>query len=522
MTPEALIIQSMFRIPNKEGEEVDFILNPAQLAVDEGVCGRDLVPKARQMGISTYYLARNLAKCLNPSAPNQKCVFIAHDAESTAKNFSKVHFMIENMKGAKPRISTHRRNEIRFDKTGSHFYIGTAGSRQFGRGDTINSLHCSEVAFWENAKDQLAGLFQAVPMSGEISIESTGNGKGNWYHRQCMRAYANSGRYKCHFLPWTMFPEYDLSVSSEEARRILSSLDPVFEEVGLAKVLTPGQLKFRRIKLEELDYDLSKFRQEYPMTIDECFQDSGSSLFSKINYVQTPDWQKLELNLHGLMEHWVSPRGRYIMGIDPSGGVGQDDAVIQIFEITTMEQVAEFVSDKTDPEHLGAIAARLGRHYNLAYLVPETNNHGAVTVRYLEKTYPSHLLHQRKGESDARWFYGVQTNLKTKPLIVNSLRRAAMADMTIHSPLLVDEMGTFIETETGRLEAASGCKDDAVIAAALCSYTRQSGLLMLDVQARMSEPAPSPKPEDNPFTLDGILAEMHKKSAAAKNSRYIW
>jgi hypothetical protein len=38
------------------------------------------------------------------------------------------------------------------------FYIGTAGARKFGRGDTITDLHCSEVAFWENAKELTAGL----------------------------------------------------------------------------------------------------------------------------------------------------------------------------------------------------------------------------------------------------------------------------------------------------------------------------------------------------------------------------
>ncbi|KKN33669.1 hypothetical protein LCGC14_0801620, partial [marine sediment metagenome] len=43
------------------------------------------------------------------------------------------------------------------------------------------------------------GLLQAVPMSGEIAIESTGNGVGNDYHRRVLRAYEGHSEWKCHF-----------------------------------------------------------------------------------------------------------------------------------------------------------------------------------------------------------------------------------------------------------------------------------------------------------------------------------
>jgi len=137
------------------------------------------------------------------------------------------------------------------------FYIGTAGSRQFGRGDTITDLHCSEVAFWKDPKSLLGGLFQAVPRSGNISIESTGNGTGNWFHRSTMRAAAGSSRYRMHFLPWQDFKEYTVPLNDLEKSRILNNLSEEFEEVCMpARGFTAGQIAFRREKLEELDYDL--------------------------------------------------------------------------------------------------------------------------------------------------------------------------------------------------------------------------------------------------------------------------
>ena len=73
-TPERLIIESMFKIADKDGNDVDFHLNEAQARVDARLTGRDIIPKARQQGVSSYYLARNLAKCI--SRRNERCVLI--------------------------------------------------------------------------------------------------------------------------------------------------------------------------------------------------------------------------------------------------------------------------------------------------------------------------------------------------------------------------------------------------------------------------------------------------------------
>ena len=64
----------------------------------------------------------------------------------------------------------------------STFYIGTAGARAFGHGDTINNLHCSEVSRWANAEQTMVGLLQAVPQSGRIIMETTANGFGDYFY----------------------------------------------------------------------------------------------------------------------------------------------------------------------------------------------------------------------------------------------------------------------------------------------------------------------------------------------------
>jgi hypothetical protein len=439
-TPERLITESMFMIADKEGNDVPFHLNSAQAKVDARLTGRDIIPKARQQGISSLYLARNLAKCI--SKRNERCVVISHESKATERMLGKVHYMIENMRGAKPVLGASSRNEISFPKTGSTFYIGTAGQKKFGRGDTITSLHCSEVAFWENPGELITGLFQAVPFNGEISVESTGYGKGNWYHRACMNAYRNQGRYRLHFLDWQSFKEYDLPVSASEEEHILNSLDPNLEEVELVEKrgLTAGQIKFRRLKLiEEFDGDMTRFKQEYPMTLDECFQSTGSGLFLSYNYVPTDRWMRIDQNMWGIKDTWKVPRSKYILGVDPSGGVGKDDAVITAYDLVTMEQVAEWISNTTDPEVLADHVTRIARQLNNAYVVCEGNNHGVVTLAKLKKNYLPAMLYKSKLDSDNITHFGYKTSIRTKPILIGELRTDIKKDMIIHSPYLVDQ-----------------------------------------------------------------------------------
>ena len=251
LSPEGLIIESMFRIPNKDGVDVDFVLNSAQKKLDSELTGRDLIPKARQEGISSYYLARYTAACM--MYRNTRAVVISHDKESTQRLFARVRYYVDNLRGPKPVLSTVSKNEISFPKMGSTFWIGTAGTRQFGRGDTVTHLHCSEYAYWKSPQELMTGLLQSVPASGEIGIESTGNGL-NDYHRRCMRAYQGSSHWKVHFFPWHTFLEYTVELDEAEEVYLSEHLNEDWEEPALHKGgLTTGQLDWRRMKLDGMD-----------------------------------------------------------------------------------------------------------------------------------------------------------------------------------------------------------------------------------------------------------------------------
>jgi len=421
-TKERVAIENLLMIADKDGNDVDFIFNEQQAAIDARLSGRDLIPKARQMGVSSKFLARYLVKCLGKR--NTRAVVISHDEKSTQRMLNKVHYFLEYIKGPKASIKNASRNELTFPKTNSMFYIGTAGAKKFGRGDTITDLHCSEVAFWPDPKTLTAGLFQAVPRSGEIAMESTGNGVGNFYHKMCTRAAEGKSRWRLHFLSWLDFKEYNLQISFEEEQHIMNTLDEEIGEPGLVKnyKVTAGQLLFRREKLEELDYDMRLFEQEYPMTLDECFQSTGYSLFNHINYKPSKDWTRLDNYLFVMIEDYKQKRSRYAFGVDVGGGVKKDRSVIQIIDLIKWEQVGEWVGDNIAPDVLGELVAKMAKQWNNAYVIVESNNYGSTTILALKKIYPMNLIFRSKQDSDNIVNYGYRTTGKTKPIMIGRLR----------------------------------------------------------------------------------------------------
>ena len=180
LSNEARAMQQLFHIQNKEGVKVPFILTPAQQFLDEEETNRIIIAKARQKGFSSGIKGKFTIRCLGKDGTH--AVIMSHEAGATQRHMDQVQYLLKHMKGPKPVFGRNSRGELYFPKTESTFYIGTAGSKAFGRGDWITDLHCSEYAWWEDAIKHQAGVFQAVPRSGRIVLESTGNGRNNDFY----------------------------------------------------------------------------------------------------------------------------------------------------------------------------------------------------------------------------------------------------------------------------------------------------------------------------------------------------
>lgn len=514
MTPEALAITTMFRIVDKDGRDVPFELNSPQQQLDDSITGRDIIPKARQRGVSSFFLARYTAACLIKR--NVRAVVVSHESDATQRLFDRCHYYVSNVRGPAPEVGRAGLNVMTFPKTNSQIYIGTAGSRKFGRGDTITHLLCSEYAYWPHPKELLSGLLDAVPTSGEIAIESTGNGSGNDYHRRVIRAAEGKSQWKCHFFSWLDAPEYRVPLDEEQAEFVMNNLDEDLEEPQLVSDwgVDAEQIIWRRQKLEEKDYDLALFKQEYPLTLAECFQAAGQSIFHKVNFQPTGAWKYQGSHLYTLDPHPMQGM-TYVLGADPAGGIGDagDNSAIEIFCVDLQEQVAEYSHNRIAPDAFGEKVNDLGRMFNNAFVVVESNNHGPVTLDALRRLeYDDSLIYYMDNatamgyEDRGLMQMGFRTSSRTKPIMIGKLRTAVASTWIIHSEMLADEMSTFIEHETGELAAQKGAHDDRVMASACAIMgVERAGLF---ASPKHYEATAGGRRYKDPFAMDTIIEEM--------------
>jgi len=234
-------IEQELLIINKNTDVQSFTLNKPQKHFLEHMGHKNIILKARQMGFSSVILGYLTIRFLLKR--NERLVVVSHESGATQKLMDRVKFFIESYeKGNKIKLPTkyNSRSEIVNEDTNSTIYIGTAGSKSFGRGDTITALHLSEFAFYSNPEEMLAGVLQALTPEGVLFIESTANGF-NFYK--------------------TLWDEA--------------------EDRGFSRHFYNSDWLYTHEFIENKKKELGRlFEQEYPTTPEEAFLTSGDMYFN--------------------------------------------------------------------------------------------------------------------------------------------------------------------------------------------------------------------------------------------------
>lgn len=401
------------KIVTKAGDKVPLVANNAQRILDEKVAQqkrekgyvRLIVLKARQEGISTRVGGRNF-RAAN-LLPNRSCCVIAHKEKPASKIFKMYERFEENLDPSMHpgRVSNQRGNYIEF-ANGSSISVETAGDPEAGRSQTIHYLHASEVAFWPRADQVWTAVAQTVPdNAGEIIIESTANGVGNFFHRLWKAAENGENDFVPVFLPWWIMDEYQAPVTDVE-RAIIENSDDPFERKALDEGieydgafhrLTAEQLMWRRKTIaNKLAGDVRKFRQEYPATADEAFIVSGDCFFDtdklelydldtrepqlRGTFVPSGNGFQLQTSERGYLRVWTLPKsaGIYVIGADTASGErkaaehvsseadeergGRDFSCAQVVDVTTRTLVAQ-LHGRMLPEEFAKQLNFLGYYY---------------------------------------------------------------------------------------------------------------------------------------------------------------
>ena len=165
------------------------------------------------------------------------------------------------------------------------------------------------------------------------------------------------------------------------------------------------------------------------------------------------------------------PAHRYVLAVDTSSGGSTDYSGIQVIDVETFEQVAEF-QGKLDPDLLGVECYRLGRIYNTALIVPEvTGGWGFSVEQELKRLhYPNLYTRKILDRLSKKWTdrTGWDTTVKTRAHMLDTLERVLRErELGLYSLRTVSELGTFVRDDAGRPAAQPGCNDDLVVSLAI-------------------------------------------------------
>jgi hypothetical protein len=447
-------LNHLYKIINKDGDLVTFKCNYEQNKLfdqyqikREGIGLREYILKDRQIGITTFHVLYYLDEVIFNR--NRTAAIIAHEREALEKIFRKASTALENLPPyLMPHTKIENKRELTFAELNSSIYIALKV-----RSGTIHHLHVSEIAYIREYKELKAGSFSTVPMMGDITCESTGNGLNefynDWNENKVSKIWRNN------FFSWM---EHDAYVSNIKQDKTLHD-----EYLG---DVPENRRNWWYLKLEELGRDFHLMKQEYPLNEEDAFLHSGKGLFQD----ELIGMEVMEpIRIEEWMSIYVEPENgeEYCIGADSSIGHKDGDAsCFYVMNSRTWEIVAMW-HGRIAPDLYGNEIVKWSEFYNMAFVGIEENNCGLAVINTVKETYSNLYQRERRDKvtEEVTTQLGWYTTDKSKDEIIAMLKQTLRDKVTpcIPEPLK-DELNTFVIKENGKREALNGMHDDHVMA----------------------------------------------------------
>lgn len=269
-------LNNLYRVQDVNGKDVPFRMNTAQRQLWDDLHYCNVIPKARQLGFSTFIAMFIADTCI--FRPNTAAGIVDITLDDAKRKLGKIKFAYDRLpdqiKNAVP-LTVENTQELRW-ANGSSVVVGTSH-----RGGTLQILHVSEFGkisaqYPDKAREIRTGAFGTVHKGQMIFVESTAEGAAGDFHDLVSQAQADQqeGRklgpqdFKLHFFPWWQHEGY---TEDPENVVVTSDLADYFaklrSESGID--LTPGQQAWYVGKRRMVGPD--DMWREYPSTIDEAF-----------------------------------------------------------------------------------------------------------------------------------------------------------------------------------------------------------------------------------------------------------
>lgn len=274
-------LNNLYRIIDKDRNSIPFRMKPEQEEVLENIHNRNLILKARQLGMSTFAILYMLDETL--FTENLTSGIVSYSLDHAQHIYQKIigHALDTFPQEIKPycKIIQQSARQISFNN-GSSIRVDTTI-----RGGTCPFILVSEFGKTcarnpQKAEEVVTGTLQAVPKNGRVIIESTGEGNEGYFAEMVMEAHRRGDKsftsldYKLFFFPWMIEPTYVLDEPVEYPVSLTDYFNKLEKETGCT--ITQPQRNWYAVQFRVLG---DKIGQEYPSTIDEAFLSSSDAYY---------------------------------------------------------------------------------------------------------------------------------------------------------------------------------------------------------------------------------------------------
>lgn len=451
-----------------------------------------VVDKTRQCGISTIFSLYCLWRA--NFFPAESIDVISLKQIKAQQFINKMKSTLANLpEWMKTPISKDNKQELEFTHpNGSKSSIlSESQSDTAGRSDSLSLLVMDELAFYQSDRMVREIISAATPTltktGGQAILISTPNGttsSGAYYYGQVQTA-------KQELEPSTKYVEIDWWEVPDDSRikGPKKGYNKILEEAiknnyyydrkvkakykDFFKPITDNYESNPWLKATHSDLGPIKFRQEilheFVIEGDRVFSEE---LLNKLkNGLKEPfikdelwiDGQKIR-NQKGLW-YWKLPEvgGRYSLGVDVSSGTSSDTSAIQVLNLETYEQVAEYKGYISTPA-FSRLVKEVARAFNDAYVIIESNSIGDTifsNVYYSENDPYGNVFKQKKTKNGVSRYTGWLTDVKTRKLMTAEfIDWVSVPELSekfkINSERLFAEMETWVWKD-GKPIHASNC-----------------------------------------------------------------
>jgi hypothetical protein len=488
-----------------------------------------IVLKARQLGLTTLSMAYALWLVLFRSGGATVLVVSKNQKDANANLDMVAHmwrFLPDWMRERSPRLVNSAADKWTWEhRDGStatiESMVATAGS---GASRTADLVIADEMALWATPEETYRALSPttdaaaASPGTSVVMIcISTARGAKNYFARLHRDARAGRNRFKAVFFPWHVS--------------------------RLNNVLAPGGIDRSIFEAKRSEYVGTPwlFAAEYPETVEDAFRSSGSSRFTHLPPVDDFDdfpWRgELVKDADGSHRFVVVDSGpvrlafdptdtslwsdrNVVVSADPSGGVGQDEAVAYALTHTSdgrMEVLGYVADAHLEPMAFADVLYDFGTYFStngqpalIACEYQPSGGGGGMTVvgRLRDLGYMNLYRYTQPMARGRRVldYYGFPITRSTRPLIINHLAENLVPDEAtgelglLNIPFVLrDQLGSFVIREDGSVAADVGAHDDHVMAVAIGAYITSQTAPAVPPTLKRSDGEPS---EVTRITLD--------------------